>query len=293
MKKEKMKKSVLITDLDNTLFDWFEAWYYSFNAMMTKTAEITGISIETLIKECKPIHQKYGTSEYSFILESLPSIQNIYGDRDTINSELDEAIHCYRSLRKKHLFLYETVKPTLCNLKERGCYIAVYTESKAYYSAFRIKRLEIDGLIDVLFSPEDHEIPIPDEERKRIDLKKTKLRHTPPDELKPNPTLLLDIIEKIGAKKEQCVYIGDSEIKDIEMAQRACVTDVFAHYGTSHFKEHEKKYDLLRKVTHWTQEDVERERQIKKHSHKHNPTYSVDCFEQILDIFDFIKFEKA
>lgn len=34
-----MKKTVLITDLDNTLFDWFSIWYNSFNAMLNKVVE--------------------------------------------------------------------------------------------------------------------------------------------------------------------------------------------------------------------------------------------------------------
>ncbi|ECW7773085.1 HAD family hydrolase, partial [Salmonella enterica] len=267
-----MKKTVLITDLDNTLFDWFSVWYHSFNAMLNKVVEISGFSRDDLIAQIKPIHQRYGTAEYSFILESIPLLQEKYGDRDSINSAMDDAIHAFRSERKKYLTLYPTVMDTLNTLKNKGCYIVAYTESKAYYSNFRLTRLGLDGVINVLFSPEDHEIPDGEKKQSKYDLILTKQEYTPVDEIKPNPQLLLDIIKSIGATPEECVYIGDSEMKDIEMAQKANVSDVFASYGTGHFEDNKEGYELLRAVTHWTDADVERERKIKEKSFGAKPT---------------------
>ena len=45
------------------------------------------------------------------------------------------------------------------------------------------------------------------------------------------------------------------------MARDAGVLDVHAAYGTVHMKE---EYELLRAVTHWSKEDVEREKKVKK-----------------------------
>ena len=36
------RKSVVITDLDNTLFDWFEIWYQSFTALLDCLAKDSG-----------------------------------------------------------------------------------------------------------------------------------------------------------------------------------------------------------------------------------------------------------
>ncbi|WP_438335465.1 HAD family hydrolase [Edwardsiella tarda] len=286
-----MKKTVLITDLDNTLFDWFSVWYNSFNAMLNKVVEISGIPRSNLIEQIRPVHQKYGTAEYSFILESIPLLQEKYGDRESINLAMDEAIHAFRSARKKYLMLYPTVLETLKILKEKGCFIVAYTESKAYYSNYRLTKLDLDGIIDVLFSPEDHEIPDGEEKQVKYNLIHTKQEYTPKDEIKPNPQLLLDIISSIGAVPEECVYIGDSEMKDIEMAQKANVSDVFASYGTGHFEENKDGYELLRAVTHWTDEDVERERKIKENASGAKPTYTVEVFSDILSIFEFSKFK--
>lgn len=287
-----MKKSVLITDLDNTLFDWFSIWYHSFNAMLLKVEEISGVSRDQLICEIRPIHQKHGTSEYSFILGDLPSLQAMYGNRYSIVEALAEAIHAYRSARKRYMKLYPDVLTTMQKIQSIGAYTVAYTESQTYYSIYRIKKMELDGVIDVLFSPEDHDVPIPKEERVIVSLGKTIHKHTPHGELKPNPRLLLDIINSVGAKPEQCVYIGDSEIKDIEMAQRAGVSDVLASYGATHFQENKEGYELLRAVSHWKEADVQREKKFKNEALGCRATHSVDNFSEILSLYDFVPFDR-
>jgi len=79
-------------------------------------------------------------------------------------------------------------------------------------------------------------------------------------------------------------------MKDIAMAQQANVSDVFAKYGTAHFNGNDNGYNLLRAVTHWTDEDVEREKKIKEENHHIPPTDTVDQFKQILTLFEFFKF---
>ncbi|EKO3468445.1 HAD-IA family hydrolase [Vibrio fluvialis] len=288
-----MKKTVLITDLDNTLFDWFSIWYASNSAMFDKVYEITGLSSDVILPEVKKIHQEHGTAEYAFLLQNLPSLLAMYGSEDGINEALDEAIHAFRSERRKHLRLYPTVEDTLKTLKNIGVLVIAYTESKSYYTSYRLKKLGLDNYIDYLFSPPDHELPEELGSGTKFSFSLTKPKHTPEGETKPNPKLLLDIINDLGADVEDCVYIGDSEMKDIEMAQQACVTDVFARYGTTHFENNAEGYELLRAVTHWTDEDVEREKRIKENYHHIPPTYTVDSFSELLEIFNFQMFKGA
>lgn len=288
----KLKKSVLIVDLDNTLFDWFSIWYHSFEALLSKVEEISGINRAKLIEEIKPIHQKHGTAEYAFVLGELPSLQALYGDRSAINAALDDAIHAFRSARKKHMNLYPGVLETLMMLKDLGVKIVGYTESREYYTVYRMKRLSLDGVIDVLYSPRDHAVPIEEEERTLMALEMTQHGFVPEGEIKPNPKVLLTIIQFVGATPELCVYVGDSEMKDIEMAKAANVTDVLAKYGAAHFEENPEGYNLLRAVTHWTDEDVLREKKIKEEASGLPPTHSIDAFPEILEIFEFQPFEE-
>jgi len=284
-----LKKSVLITDLDNTLYDWFTIWYESFSAMMTKASVISGVPFDTLIEECKPIHRKYGTAEYAFVLAELPSLASIYPSSIELLQELDPAIYAARSARKTHLHLYQGVYDTLSELRKKRVRVIAYTESKEWYTKNRLKRLGLDYFIERLYSPTDHSVPIDDSQRTKITFENMKCFHTPSDEKKPNPKLLLEIIKEIGAKAEDCVYIGDSELRDINMAHDANVTSVFAKYGGKHFCNAEEGYELLRKVTHWTEEEVEEERMLKASNTQHKADFEVDNFSEILEIFEFVK----
>jgi phosphoglycolate phosphatase len=117
-------------------------------------------------------------------------------------------------------------------------------------------------------------------------LKSTKHEYTPAGELKPNPKLLLDIIENVGADPNQCVYVGDNLWKDVQMAQDAAVTDVHAEYGTAHTRD---EYKLLVAVTHWTDEDVAREHELKEHDV--NPCFVLKRdFSELLEIFEPMPF---
>ncbi|WP_196492538.1 HAD family hydrolase [Psychrosphaera haliotis] len=163
-----------------------------------------------------------------------------------------------------------------------------YTESKQWYTKYRLQRLGLDYFIEAVYSPSDHStLPIDESERTDITFNNTKFLHTPEGELKPNPKILLDIIDNANVMPADCVYIGDSEIKDIDMAREAGVTSVFAKYGNLHFDTRPEDYNLLRSVTHWTDKDVAREKQLKENAAHHKADFEIDEFSQLIDLFDF------
>lgn len=280
-----MNKRVLITDVDNTLLDWQHLWYQTFSAMIDKVLEISGVDADELYDQCSIIHQKYGTSEYSRLLDELPCLRELYGD-DTV-TVMAPAIEAFRVSRRRVLHLYPTVEDTLRSLKAAGVLIAAFTESKAFYTSYRFRKLGLDGLVDYLYSPEDHSMP---EETpgtrfyapESYSFKKTVHHFTPEGEVKPNPDILVEIIADLGASIDEVVYVGDNILKDVFMAQQAGVTDVHALYGAS---QHKPEYELLRRVTHWTPEMVERERHALKPGGL-VPTHVLDKnFAQILPLF--------
>lgn len=281
-----MQKRVLITDVDNTLLDWQDLWYQTFSAMTEKVIEISGVDRERLYAECSVIHQRYGTSEYSRLLEELPCLKELYGAN--VLKIMAPAVDAFRDARRRVLRLYPTVDEALNALKAAGVIIVAFTESKAFYTNYRFRKLGLDGLIDYLYSPEDHSMPddTPSTryyEPDSYNFKKTIHRFTPEGEVKPNPGILLEIISDLGVQIEDAVYVGDNILKDVFMAQQAGVTDVHALYGAS---QHKAEYELLRKVTHWTPEMVERERNALKPGGL-IATHVLDKnFAQILPLFE-------
>src|SRR6185436_13705766 len=98
-------KTTLITDLDNTLFDWADLWHKCFSVMLGEIVRISGVSRETLLTEIQAVHQKYGTAEYAFLIEALPSLQPmLIGKKAT--EVFGPAIEAYRIQRREHLKLF-------------------------------------------------------------------------------------------------------------------------------------------------------------------------------------------
>jgi phosphoglycolate phosphatase len=282
--------SVLITDLDNTLYDWVAMWGASFNAMLSRLVEMSGVPQDVLEAEAQAIHQRVGTSEYAFLIQELPSLKAKHPGED-LRAIYAPAIDDYRKARDAHLKLYPTVADTLRRVKDAGGVTVGYTESRAFYTNYRVRRLALDGLLDYLFSPPDHALPadtslelVRSRPAQDYELVQTVHRFTPEGELKPNPRLLKDIMGMVGALPERTVYVGDSLMKDVLMAQDAGVVDAFAKYGLA---QHRDEYALLRRVTHWKPEDVEREKRLTAHSDVH-PTYTLErAFGELLEICEF------
>jgi phosphoglycolate phosphatase-like HAD superfamily hydrolase len=259
------RKTVLITDLDNTLFDWVDLWHSCFAAMLSQISAISGIEIDQLKPDIRHVHQRHGTSEYSFLIEELPQLRQRFPDSN-LAEVFKPAIDAYRAMRREKLRLYPTVAETLLQIKGAGAAIIGYTESMAFYSNYRVRRLGLDGVFDWIFSPEDHDLPAHissgnarNYPAAHYQFRYTRHAHTPRGSLKPDPKVLLKIIGQLEAKPDDCVYVGDSLHKDIAMARDAGVMDAYAQYGRA---QHTEAYRLLREVTHWSDADVEREKRI-------------------------------
>lgn len=284
--------SVVITDLDNTLFDWVDFWYQSFSAMLAQLVVDSGVPEETLLREFKAVHERHGTSEYAFSIEELPSLRDKYPGED-LAKKFEASIQAYRTARETSLHLYPTVAEALETLKDKGCLLVAYTESLSFYSRYRVKKLGLDRVFDYLYSPPDHDLPggvTPKQIRRyparHYELRRTIHRHTPKGELKPNPKILADILKDTGAIPSEAVYIGDSLMKDVVMAKAAGLSAVWAEYGLAHGRD---EYELLKRVTHWTAADVEREKRLTPESV--NPEHvSKKSFDEILGLFEFSPF---
>jgi phosphoglycolate phosphatase len=284
--------SLLITDLDNTLFDWFEIWYQPFKAMLNDLCSVSGLPIDTLEKDFRKVHQRHGTSEYAFAIEELECLTERHPGA-SLTEIYASSIEAYRKARRQTLRLYPTVWETLQRLKAHGVMLAAYTESMKFYTEYRVKKLHLDQVLDFLYSPPDHRLPeglnanqIRFYSSDHYKLQKTFQADTPLGEIKPNPKILLDIIRQLEGTPERTAYVGDSLMKDIAMAQAANVRDVWAQYGVAHNRE---AYELLRRVTHWKPEAVDRERTLTEE--ELHPSYVLtQNFGQMVDLFEWVSF---
>jgi len=212
----KQRISVVVTDLDNTLFDWVGIWHKSFTAMVAQLVTESGISEDVLLSEFKKIHEKHRTSEYAFSIQELPSLQKQF-PRQNLVERFKGAVDAYRAARKTALCLYSDVAESLEKLKDKGCLLIGYTESMSFYSHYRVLNLGLDRIIDYLYSPPDHGLPkdmttagIRSHPEESYKLRRAVNQHVRKGEGKPDPAVLLDIMRSVGACTSEAIYIGDS-----------------------------------------------------------------------------------
>jgi FMN phosphatase YigB (HAD superfamily) len=291
-----MRKKVdtLILDLDNTIFDWFEIWYANFSPIYAKIVELYEGDTAAALAAIRPIHQKARTSEYTFLIEDLAA-RDVSPNPIKGRSDFGDALFAAREGRDAKTKLYPTVFQSLWDIKNTGVKVIAYTESLGFYSAYRLKRLGLDGVIDIMFCPEDHDTPSGvslSQLRNRADesygLQVTQILHTPKGELKPNVKILREIMNVANVEPSRCAYVGDSLFKDIAMARDAGIFDVYAKYGEA---QRRPEYSLLQGVSHWTQEDVERERAINNSKLSFTPSATLhECFAEIFKFCDFVDY---
>ncbi len=278
---------IVITDLDNTLWDWFRPWYSSFSAMLEMVALDSGVPRAILESEIRGVHQRHGTSEYTFVLDELPSLQRLSGSR-LPSEKFKEAANIRAEIRRRDTVLYPTVLKTLDRLLDKGLPVVAFTESSAFWTEWRIRATGLDGRLRSLYSAPDHDFPdgrsresVRTKDRSEYGLRVTEHRLTPPGYLKPDKSILVKILEDFNLGPESAVYVGDSLMKDVAMAKEAHVLAAWAKYGVASERE---EYSLLRRVTHWTDEDVAREREIYSKSSVSPDLILENSFSEILEV---------
>jgi FMN phosphatase YigB (HAD superfamily) len=252
---------VLITDLDNTLYDWYAFFIPAFYGMISEAAKILGCTDAELIADMKQVHVHFGDVEHPFSLMRTSLVQKKFsGISDSDKMEkLDPAFYMFNRIRREKLQLFPTVRETLSSLKSRGVIIIGHTDSRSLAAIGRLDKLGIIDFFDTVYcqSRYDSEHPIA-ERRPYWDalLSKVIVRELPSNQTKPHPQVLKDIFLGERLRPEETVYVGDSKSRDILMAKDAGVYAAWAKYGAWKSADF---YKQLVAISHWTKKEIDEE----------------------------------
>lgn len=280
-------KRLLVCDLDNTLYDWVDYFVTAFYAMVDEAVRITGCDREQLLDDFRTVHRKHHDAEHPFALLETSTIAKIFPgqSRRQVARQLDAAFHAFNTTRKARLRLYPGVRETLDVLSSSDIKIVAHTESKLYGMIDRLSRLNITHYFGRIYCRERPRAEHPDPTSgsrwlSQFPLHKVvELSH---HQRKPDPDVLLEICRREGCSPEESAYVGDSMARDMLMARMAGVSAIWAKYGTSDRKE---SYEKLVRITHWTEEDVVRERQASAMARGIQPDFVLELqFSEIAGV---------
>jgi phosphoglycolate phosphatase len=277
--------SLVITDLDNTLYDWMSSFVPALYSMVESASVILRVTQERLLDDLKAVHQDHHNSEHPFALLETKVARDRLGHlerKDQIRT-LDPAFYAFNRTRKQLLKLYDGVSETLLYLRNHGVPVVAHTDAPIPNSLFRLERLGIEGMLERLYAPrpllEDSETT-----HKRAGRSHDFLRILPPEDRKPNPSVLSDISADYSVAPCSVLYVGDSIVRDIYMAKRAGAHAAWAKYGTRYDR---NLWQLLVRVTHWREQDVREDERLRREAGDVIPDIELDSFADILKYFEF------
>jgi FMN phosphatase YigB (HAD superfamily) len=284
-----MAVKLLITDLDNTLYDWVGFYVPSFLAMVNEIQRVSGLPVEALKAAFKRVHENHGTSEYAFAIEELDVLADVDAGL-TIHEKLqkyDSAIHAFRSARRKLLRPYPGVREGLERLTRAGVRVVAHTDSLSGYVSRRLRQLDLDPYFSAICAPRDHGIPAGFEPTllRQTDASTTAARcqvlEFSNSLRKPDPQTLKPIFDTLGISPKQTAYLGDSKTRDILLARESGLLDIWASYGVVR---DQSLYRELVQITYWTEADLQRDEVLRKEAEAIAPSFSVDSFEEAVQL---------
>jgi phosphoglycolate phosphatase len=285
---------LLITDLDDTIYNWSAFYIPSFLAMLGEIHRITGVDKEALKRSFKRVHERHRTTEYAFAIQELDVLAEI--DRGlSVEQRLakyERAIVAFRRMRKGTLRLFPGVSQTLDRLATAGIPVVGVSDSMMSYVSRRLRQLDVDLKFSAVCAPADHGLPeglSPEMVRKvrgadvvgrmaEIPLS-ARVR-------KPDVQLIEPILKHFGVEAPETVVVGDSLSRDVLMARRIGAVDVWAEYGQ---KRDAFIYEELLKITYWSDAEVADETALQAEARVAPPTYSISAFEEVLPVLNLIR----
>lgn len=270
-----MCRKAIILDLDNTLYNWIDAFTPSFKAQVFYLSSHTGISESALLNSFKAVFKDFGSVEIPDAVYKLDVWKEKNFDSSIIKKIQDNSLNIFLEKWQENLHLFPEVKETLNLIRERGIMIFGLSDAFSYWSNFRLKTLNIMNIFDYVFATNNDKILSSSIVRQEIIARK--IVQIASDINKPNTTILDRISKDYGIDKRNIFMIGDSLEKDIMTAQLAGVVDIWAQYGTIHGRENGY---YLGRVTPWKKS---KDKKVVK------PSFTITNFAQILEIIQFME----
>lgn len=279
---------LLITDLDNTLYDWVSCFVPAFYDMVEAAARTLDVPCDRLLDELRAVHQKHGNTEHPFALLETPTVIEKFSGvpLSQLKEHFQPAFEIFKQRRERDLKLYPSVAETLHALCSAGTQIVAYTEAAVYNVAHRMRVLNLWAYIHRLYAPEGHatlarEFGFTDP----VD----RIMLLPAGHRKPDREVLQEICSGVGLNPTDALYVGDSITRDVAMAREAGIRVAWAKYG----KPNPQQWERLVRVTHWTAADVEREAGLRRRYANVRPDCCLDEFKDLKEHFAFAPFSDS
>jgi FMN phosphatase YigB (HAD superfamily) len=272
--------SVILTDLDNTIYNWVDFFAPSFRAMLHAVAAQVDLPEDQLTNEFREIFTRYGSVEYPYSIQKLRVCQGMAADN------VSRLVHVGRvafgKTKRKRLEPYPGVEETLLWAKRNDIPVIAVSNAPWYIAWRRIWSLGLKGLFAGIAAAPGFDTDDEDEFAEPARLRQTgfvpKLKwELSPESLKPSPLMYEMIMRDLHLQPTQMWVVGDSLMKDIRPALAVGASGVWARYGSAY---DERNFSTLLGITHWSKGQTKEAYNDKEIV----PTVTIDSFDELIRI---------
>jgi phosphoglycolate phosphatase len=246
--------SLIVSDIDNTLFDWVQYYVHACGALLRHVEETINIPYAQLAVQARQVFETHGSIEYPFLVQELSSVISHYGG--DIDRMLTEAVRPAReqflNAAEPYLKPYDGVVATLVEVKKRfpRVPLVALTDAPRYVAMWKMNKLGLLDYFDAVYGLPDPRLPTSTEHgRVKVDpeilLKhlqqknfgfKGKIRILPDDYEKPGTKglkmVLIDFdMDEDASQRQRVLWIGDNLRKDVGLGIKLGVRTAWAEYG--------------------------------------------------------------
>ena len=296
-----MPLRAVVTDLDNTLYPWVDYIVPSLEAMVGSLEQTTGRPRIDIIQSLKAVYARHGSNEYPFAIQESSLFHPYESDFDSFDAlVVRPAQRAFAEARRRYLTPYPAVRATLLALKDRGIPVVALTDAPRNAVEYRVRLLELDGLLDALYALRSYRLPrnVNPEIRRRdaagyYRLKQTKVVELPRAAEKPAPLGLRRVLRDLGLDASEVLYVGDNVKKDMPLAETCGVVGVWAEYGTYISAEYRDRLAVIsaKSVTRRHVSDEVADPGLRAPPPRW--PLAISSFAQVLEVLDGARWERA
>jgi len=225
---------LIITDIDNTLFNWVDYFAPAFRAMVHVLHDATSVAETQLTQEFRAIFQNYGTLEYSFVLQRLPSLACL--PADDLDALIARVAIAFGRSRNKRMQPYPGVTTTLRWAVSQGIPVVAVSNAPIYFAITKLRRLGLIQYVHAIAAWEGPPIPVDDARARRytaLPRVRTSLVviPVPADQRKPSTAMYELVLRQFGRSPSGAWSIGDSFHGDMLPSLALGVNPLWARYG--------------------------------------------------------------
>ena len=136
-----MSHTILITDLDNTLYNWVDYYGPAFRAMVHLIAQATGVEEDIIYNDFRRVYHEFGSIEHTFSIQELDLVKAM--SKDILEALIHTARVAFGMIGRTKLKPYAGVLDTLSWAMNAGILVICSTNAPINLAEFHLRQLRL------------------------------------------------------------------------------------------------------------------------------------------------------